>query len=192
MFAMKITGNFILVGLMGSGKTTVGRMLANRLGKTFVDSDHEIEKKTGVSIRTIFDLEGEARFRERERQVILEVSKRRDIVLATGGGAILSVENRKTLATSGVVIYLTATVDEVLARTSRDTSRPLLQQANRKEILETLLLARDPLYREIAHITTASRQCSVHTFVKKLEKELILYANSSLIHKGEIVDTQQN
>jgi shikimate kinase len=192
MFAMKISGNFILIGLMGSGKTTVGRLLAQRLGKTFVDSDHEIEKKTGVSIRTIFDLEGEARFRERERQVILELSQRRDIVLATGGGAILSAENRKALAASGVVIYLTTTVDEILARTRRDTSRPLLQQANRKEVLEALLVARDPLYREIAQITTASRQSSVQAFVKQLEKKLILYTNSSSIHEGEIVDAQQN
>ena len=192
MFAMKISGNFILIGLMGSGKTTVGRLLALRLGKTFVDSDHEIEKKTGVSIRTIFDLEGEARFREREQQMILELSQRSDIVLATGGGAILSAENRAALAASGVVIYLTTTVDEILARTRRDTSRPLLQQANRKEVLEALLVVRDPLYREIAHITTASRQSSVQAFVKQLERNLILYINGSVTIEGEVFDTQKN
>jgi shikimate kinase len=112
---------------MGAGKTTVGRALARKTGKTFYDSDHEIEARTGVRVATIFEIEGELRFRDRESSVIADLAKMNNIVLATGGGAVLRPENRAELSRHGVVIYLRASVDDLLARTMHDKNRPLLQ-----------------------------------------------------------------
>jgi shikimate kinase len=137
---------------MGSGKSTIGQLLARRLGLTFLDSDKEIERRTGVDIPTIFDIEGEAGFRTRERKVIDELSRREGIVLATGGGAVTSAENRKTLASRGTVVYLDTSVEQQLARTSRDRNRPLLQTSDRRARLEALLSERGPLYRSLADI----------------------------------------
>ncbi len=146
-------GNVFLVGPMGAGKTTIGRQLARLLKRTFIDSDREIEQRTGVNIPLIFELEGEAGFRARERSVIDELTQRPDIVLATGGGAILDPENRAHLAARGTVVYLETSVAQQLARTGRDRNRPLLQTEDPKRRLEELLAVRDPLYREIAAIT---------------------------------------
>ena len=169
---MDITGNFFLVGLMGAGKSTVGRHLAKRLGKSFIDSDHEIERRTGVKIPVIFDIEGEAGFRLREQQVIHELTDRQDIVLATGGGAVLNPENREDLHTLGTVIYLRANVDDLFARTRRDKNRPLLQTPDPRARLTELFLQRDPLYKEIAHIVIDTGRQSVNTLLVQLENRL--------------------
>ncbi|ACO75936.1 shikimate kinase AroK [Laribacter hongkongensis] len=165
---MKLSGNYFLVGLMGAGKTTVGRQLARLTGKTFYDSDHEIEARTGVRIPLIFEIEGEERFRERERTVIAELTRRDDIVLATGGGAVLDPANRAALRAHGTVIYLRASIDDLLARTALDKNRPLLQTANPREKLESLFAVRDPLYREVADIVIDTSRQHVGTLVNRL------------------------
>jgi shikimate kinase len=138
---------------MGSGKTAVGRQLAERLGLPFADSDAEIEARTGVDIAYIFEREGEAGFRIRERDMIDELTNRPDIVLATGGGAILLPENRERLSTRGTVVFLDATVDQQLQRTRRGRHRPLLATSDPRTRLEELMRVREPLYRSIAAIT---------------------------------------
>ncbi len=165
---MKLSGNYFLVGLMGAGKTTVGRQLARLTGKTFYDSDHEIEARTGVRIPLIFEIEGEERFREREKAVIAELARRDDIVLATGGGAVLDPANRAALRAHGTVIYLRASIDDLLARTALDKNRPLLQTANPREKLESLFAVRDPLYREVADIVIDTSRQHVSTLVNRL------------------------
>ena len=122
--------NIFLVGLMGAGKTTVGRALARETGKTFYDSDHEVEARTGVRIATIFEIEGEARFRAREHETITDLVQLDNVILATGGGVVLNPDNRRLLAENGTVVYLRAAIDDLLARTQNDKSRPLLQTAN--------------------------------------------------------------
>jgi shikimate kinase len=169
---MEITGNFFLVGLMGAGKSTIGKHLAKRLGKSFIDSDHEIERRTGVKIPVIFEIEGEAGFRLREQQVIHELTDRQDIVLATGGGAVLHASNRQDLHTRGTVIYLRANIDDLFARTRRDKNRPLLQTPDPKARLTELFLQRDPLYKEIAHIVIDTGRQSVNTLLAQLESKL--------------------
>ena len=141
---------------MGSGKTAVGRQLAERLGLSFADSDAEIEARTGVDIAYIFEREGEAGFRIRERDMIDELTQRASIVLATGGGAILLPENRERLSTRGTVVFLDATVDQQLQRTRRGRNRPLLATADPRTRLEELMRVREPLYRSIAAITIAT------------------------------------
>ncbi len=138
---------------MGSGKSAVGRQLAERLRLPFADSDGEIEARTGVDIGYIFEREGEAGFRARERDVIDELTKREGIVLATGGGAILLPENRERLSARGTVVFLDATIDQQLERTRRGRHRPLLETADPRTRLEELMAVRDPLYRSIAKIT---------------------------------------
>ncbi len=167
-----MTGNIFLVGLMGAGKTTVGKQLAKRLRKTFIDTDHEIEKRTGVRIPLIFELEGEAGFRSREAAVIEEFSGQHDIVLATGGGAILSQQNRDNLSRNGTVIYLRAKVEDLWQRTRHDKNRPLLQTSDPQAKLKELYAQRDPLYREIADITMDSGIQSVQALVHQIEEQL--------------------
>ncbi|MDP1683466.1 MAG: shikimate kinase [Burkholderiales bacterium] len=169
---MSKTGNIFLVGLMGAGKTTIGKLLAKRLHKTFIDCDHELEHRTGVKIPLIFELEGEAGFREREVALIQELSQREDVVLATGGGAVLRPENRAALAQNGTVVYLNARVEDLYARTKHDKNRPLLQTANPKAKLDELYRQRDPLYREIADIIITSGQHNVHHAVREVERRL--------------------
>ena len=150
---MTMQRNIFLVGMPGAGKSTLGKTLAKRLSFTFVDADHELVTKTGVSIATIFEFEGEAGFRERETQMLAELVTRHEIVLATGGGAILSAPNRAVLRRHGVVIYLRASLDDLRVRTLRDTKRPLLQAGDPEQVLQNLLNLREPLYNEVAHLT---------------------------------------
>jgi len=149
---MRSRSNIFLIGPMGAGKTTVGKRLAELRGMEFHDSDHEVEQRTGVDIAFIFEKEGEAGFRKREKQVIAELTGGHRLVLATGGGAVLDADNRQHLAGRGFVVYLRASVDHQLRRTGRTDSRPLLQAGNRREVLEQLFTIRDPLYREIADL----------------------------------------
>jgi len=144
--------NIYLVGPMGSGKTAVGKKLAALLGKEFFDSDAEIERRTGVDIRYIFEKEGEPRFREREREVIADLTSLDDVIVATGGGVVLDPANRERLASTGTVVYLQATVDAQLQRTQPSRNRPLLMNADPREVLERLMAIRRPLYEEIADV----------------------------------------
>lgn len=148
---MTSTRNVFLVGPMGAGKTTVGRRLAHMLGLDFIDSDAAIIERTGVDIATIFDIEGEDGFRDRESRLLEELTARQGIVLATGGGSVLREANRALLRTRGHVVYLTVPLELQLRRTRRDRKRPLLQTANPRARLEQLNRERDPLYRETAH-----------------------------------------
>ena len=166
------SGNLFLVGLMGAGKTTVGKLLAKHVGKLFIDSDHEIERRTGVKVHLIFELEGEAGFRARETAVIDELTQQENIVLATGGGAILYAENREALHNRGTVIYLRANVEDLWRRTRHDKNRPLLQTENPRARLQQLLNQRDPLYRETAHVVIDTGEQNVQKLVRQLEKEL--------------------
>ena len=144
--------NLILVGPMGAGKSTIGRLLAKELHLPFKDSDKEIEVRTGANIPWIFDKEGEPGFRDRETAMIVELCHENGIVLATGGGAVMRPENRQALRNGGRVVYLHASIEQQVARTSRDRNRPLLRNANPDKILRDLLAVRDPLYREIADL----------------------------------------
>ncbi len=142
--------NVILVGLMAVGKSTVGRLLAQQLGYTFYDTDHVIEERAGADVAWIFDVEGEAGFRERETQVIDELTQMEGVVIATGGGAVISDCNRKMLGTRGCVIHLDSPLDRLLERTQKDKKRPLLQSGDAEEILSRLKLEREPLYASVA------------------------------------------
>jgi shikimate kinase len=167
-----MTGNIFLVGLMGAGKTTIGRQLSRLLDRPFFDSDHEIEQRTGVRIPVIFEVEGEAGFRQRESAMIAELTARRGIILATGGGAVLDADNRRRLKENGLVVYLRAAVADLLARTRHDRNRPLLQTADPRQKLEQLLSQRDPLYREVADIILDTGQQSANQLTRQLEQEL--------------------
>lgn len=150
--------NVILVGPMGAGKSTIGRLLARELRLPFKDSDKEIEQRTGANIPWIFDVEGEQGFRDREQAAIADLCQESGLVLATGGGAVLRPENRAALHAGGRVVYLHASVEQQLARTARDRNRPLLQTENPEQVLRNLLALRDPLYREVADIIIETDQ----------------------------------
>lgn len=166
------SGNLILVGMMGSGKTTIGRSLAKHLGKTFVDSDEEIQLRTGVSIPHIFDIEGEAGFRQRETAAIRELVLRDNLVLATGGGAILAEQNRDLLSKNGIVVYLKANVYDLWQRTRHDRNRPLLQTGDPRAKLAELFEQRDPLYRQAADIVVQSGKQSAQAMMLHLVDEI--------------------
>lgn len=172
------SGNLILIGMMGSGKTTVGKNLSKYLDKSFVDSDKEIQRHTGVTIPHIFDIEGESGFRQRETAAILELLDRDNMVLATGGGVVLSAQNREALQKNGIVIYLKASVHDLWQRTRHDRNRPLLQTGDPYAKLTELCQQRDPLYQEIADIVILSSRQSVHTLMLRLADEIERYKNS--------------
>lgn len=143
----------VLIGMPGAGKTTVGKALGRLLGLPFKDADRELATHTGVSVATIFEIEGEAGFRRRESALIAELLQSDNIIVATGGGAILSDQNRERMRNTAVVVYLRATLDALVERTQKDSSRPLLAGGNHREKLAALLSQREALYREIAHMT---------------------------------------
>ena len=170
--AAEAGGNIFLVGMMGAGKTTIGKSLASYLDKTFFDSDREIQKRTGVSIPVIFEIEGEAGFRKRETEMLQELVKFKNIVLATGGGAVLSAENRDLLRCNGTVVYLQATVDDLWRRTRHDRGRPLLQTPNPHAKLAELYAQRNLLYCETAHIIVESGTQSTRQLTHSLAQQL--------------------
>jgi shikimate kinase len=167
-------GSLFLTGPMGAGKSTIGRQLAKQLGMTFCDSDSEIERRTGVDIPLIFEIEGEAGFRKRESAVIDELTQKPDIVLATGGGAILDPENRNHLRQRGRVVYLHTPVEVQLARTGNDRNRPLLQKENPRQRLEELMQIREPLYRETADLVIDTAGKRVREVVREIIERLDL------------------
>ena len=165
---MSLADNLFLVGMMGAGKTTVGRLLARRLKRSFYDSDHEIERRCGVRIPLIFDIEGEAGFRMRETQVLADLCALENIVLATGGGAVLAEENRRLLARHGKVVYLHARPGYLWQRVRHDRNRPLLTTADPQKKLEALYAERDPLYREVADVVLDTGKQSVQSLARDL------------------------
>ncbi|MBD8633948.1 3-dehydroquinate synthase [Oxalobacteraceae sp. CFBP 8755] len=170
--------NIFLVGLMGAGKTTIGRLLARKLNRRFVDADHEIEARTGATIPWIFEIEGEACFRRREADVIRDLSAQQGLVLATGGGAVLNPVSRALLAERGTVIYLRASIGSILQRTAHDKNRPLLQTADPRGKLEQLWTERDPLYREIADLVIDTGRPNVQSMVQTILDQLAAQENA--------------
>jgi shikimate kinase len=168
-------GNIFLVGMMGSGKTTLGRALAQRLHVPFTDTDRVLVERTGVPVATIFEIEGEPGFRKRESAVLAELARGEEQVIATGGGSVLAAENRALMRSSGTVIYLRARIEHLWERTRHDTSRPLLATADPRATLEGLLEARDPLYREVAHIVVDTGSQSAGTLVARVVAALRRY-----------------
>jgi shikimate kinase len=166
------SANIFLIGLMGAGKTTIGRVLARERNLCFVDSDHEIVARCGVPIPTIFEIEGEAGFRRRESAMIDELTQRQGIVLATGGGAILDPDNRARLKARGTVVYLCAQPHELWLRTRHDRNRPLLATGDPLRKLQELYAVRHPLYLETAHIVLDTGRQSVHSLVTRLGRLL--------------------
>jgi shikimate kinase len=165
-------GNLFLVGLPGAGKSTLGRQLARRLGKSFVDADAELERKLGVTIPTIFEIEGEASFRDREETVLAEVATHSNIVLATGGGVVIRPANRERLKANGTVVYLHALPETLRERTRRSRHRPLLNAADPVARLIELYSLRDPLYREVATMVIESNRDEIAHFSRQLESAL--------------------
>lgn len=170
--SVNANNNIYLVGMPGAGKTTLGRQLARRMRRSFVDVDHEIEARTGVRIPLIFDIEGEQGFRTRESKVLVELGSQSGLVVATGGGAVLRPENRAVLKQSGLVVYLHAQPHLLFERTRLDPNRPLLQVADPKKKLEELFAERDPLYREVADIIINSPGGGVSHLIRQIEREL--------------------
>ncbi len=169
---MKRWVNIFLVGPMGAGKTTIGRQLATALKLDFEDSDREIQRRTGVDIPVIFEYEGEEGFRVREQKVIEELTQREGIVLATGGGAILSEDNRRCLASRGIVVYLYCSPEQQFERTARDRNRPLLQTEDPLERLRGLMEVRDPLYRSTADIVVSTEKRSASSVSREIRELL--------------------
>jgi shikimate kinase len=165
-------GSIFLVGLMGAGKTSIGKLLARRLGKTFYDSDHEIERATNVRIPVIFEIEGEPGFRARESRMLADLVKLPDVVLATGGGAVVLPQNRALLAQHGTVVYLRASPRDLWQRTRHDRNRPLLQTEDPLAKLTELYAERDPLYREVADVVVDTGSQSLMSLAHRLEQKL--------------------
>ena len=163
-----VRGNIFLVGMMGAGKTTLGRALAQRLGRTFIDTDKILVDRTGVPIATIFEIEGEDGFRKRESQVIAEFLDGGDCVIATGGGAVLAEENRRMMRDHGVVVYLRARAESLWERTRHDTTRPLLATPDPKATITEMVQKRDPLYRDAAHVVVDTGAQSATTVVNRV------------------------
>ena len=164
------TDNIFLVGLMGAGKSTIGRQLARELGKQFRDSDSEIEKRTGVNIDVIFDIEGEQGFRRRETRMLKELVEERGIVLATGGGAVLASENRQLLRDNGLVIYLKASAEHLAGRVKLDRRRPLLQTGDKLATIRELMTQREPVYQQLADRVVETNNRSIPRVVREISK----------------------
>ncbi|XPF92817.1 shikimate kinase AroK [Colwellia sp. RE-S-Sl-9] len=165
--------NIFLVGPMGAGKSTIGRELADRLHLDFYDSDQEIERRTGADIAWVFDLEGEEGFRLREESVIEDLTEKQGIVLATGGGSVISAQVRNRLSARGIVVYLETTIDKQVARTQRDRRRPLLQtEEEPRDVLENLAVKRNPLYEEIADVIVQTDDQSAKVVAHKIMERL--------------------
>ena len=160
---------------MGSGKTTIGQRLAKKMGLEFLDNDQELQQQTGASVNLIFDLEGEEGFRKRETAMLKKLTARKNVVLATGGGTVLSPENRELLGNTGIVVYLRTSVNQQIKRLSRDKSRPLLQSGDRKAKLIRLAEERNPLYEEIAQITFQSRNRSLDAATEALFQTIMAH-----------------
>lgn len=169
---MKRLNNIFLVGPMGAGKSTIGRQLAEALSFNFEDSDHEIQRRTGVDIPTIFEYEGEEGFRKREEQVIADLTEQDGIVLATGGGAVLREANRQRLTARGVVIYLHCSPEQQFARTNRDRNRPLIQTADPLQSLRDIMEIREPLYRQVADLVVSTEKRGTVAVVKEIRRRL--------------------
>jgi shikimate kinase len=165
---MKKYKNIYLIGLMGSGKTTLGKILSKKLDKQFYDSDHVIEEKLGVDVPMIFEYEGEAGFREREKDSLKELVSKKNIVLATGGGIILSKSNRDLLSENGIVIYLKSNQKDLIKRMKNDKTRPLLKNGNIEEIIKKLCNEREPLYEGIADFEIMTKNKRIHEVVNEI------------------------
>ncbi|MBT7950773.1 MAG: shikimate kinase AroK [Gammaproteobacteria bacterium] len=171
---MEAIQNIFLIGPMGSGKTTIGRQLASRLGMQFYDSDGEIEKKTGADIALIFEIEGEEGFRKREAKMIEELTAKKGILLATGGGAILSDSNRKFLKSRGRVVYLKSSPEKLMDRTAKDKKRPLLNTDDRRATILEMLETRVPLYEEVADLVIQTDNNIIKQIVNRICQQLDL------------------
>ncbi len=173
--------NIYLVGPMGAGKTTIGRRIAEVKGMSFVDSDAEIEKRTGVDISFIFDMEGEEGFRKRETDVIAELAELTNTVMATGGGAILNAATRDLLSARGVVVYLETTLEQQLSRTRRSRNRPLLEESNDVEAtLKAMIAERDPLYRQIADLVAPTGDQPARRLAREIVEKLESVGNAEI------------
>ena len=164
--------HIFIIGPMASGKSTIGKKLAKALGVNFIDIDKEIERKAGVEISRIFEVEGEESFREREKKTLKELSEGNNSVISTGGGAVLRMENRELMKSKGKVIYLETPVELQLERTLKDKSRPLLSKGNKEETLRSLKKQRDTLYKEIANISINQNQKNNYQILKEIIKNL--------------------
>ena len=169
---MRKTEVIYLVGPMGAGKSTIGKLLADSLNMEFYDVDREIEERAGVDIPWIFDMEGEEGFREREAQMLSDLSDSPGAVVSTGGGAVLRDDNRALMMTRGTVVYLRPSVDEQIRRTAKDRKRPLLQQGNPEETLRRLMAEREPLYLQLADYSITTDQRSPRTVVQELVEKI--------------------
>lgn len=167
----------ILIGMMGAGKTTVGRLLARAIDFDFVDSDRELEARSGVAVATIFELEGEAGFRRREAALIAELTQRRQVVLATGGGAVLMAGNRELLRQRGLVIYLHTNAEEIARRTAGDRTRPLLNAPDPRQRIAALLRERDPLYAQTAHLMFPSSASNPRRLLRRILDDPLVQAH---------------
>ena len=169
----RLDQNIFLIGPMGSGKTTIGKQLAKMYGLDFYDCDHELERSTGASVNLIFDLEGEAGFRLRENGILKQLTEKRGVLIATGGGTVCNEENRRLLRSRGLVVYLKTSIDNQLKRLHKDKSRPLLQAEDRKQRLQDLAKARNPLYDATADIVFSTRNSSVYATAKALSTAIL-------------------
>ena len=165
---MKSSSNIFLIGPMGTGKSTVGKKLAKKSSQQFYDCDHEIENRTGASINLIFEIEGEDGFRKREKHLLDELTSMSNIVLATGGGAVLDKENRTRLSARGFVVYLKSDINQLLNRTSKDSKRPLLQNTEPEIVIRELLEIRGPLYEEVADIVIDTAELSINDIIAQI------------------------
>ncbi|WP_106419485.1 shikimate kinase AroK [Salinicola tamaricis] len=169
---MRSLPNLFLIGPMGAGKSTIGRLLAAELQREFLDSDHQIEARCGANIPWIFDVEGEQGFRDRETAMIDELTQRSEVVMATGGGAVMRELNRQYLRERGTVIYLATTVEQQIRRTARDRNRPLLRHANPEQVLRDLFALRDPLYRATADLVVRTDRRSPKSVVADIVRRV--------------------